>query len=121
MENITLIGAGTSSKYADLRDGLIADLNNVLAYGFAAESTVNISGADSATELAADRITFSNWEIVVPEGTTLADTFAGDYTAGDETKFTTNATAITSATEASEGVGADLSVFSWALASSELE
>ncbi|WP_047247200.1 autotransporter outer membrane beta-barrel domain-containing protein [Maribacter thermophilus] len=121
MENITLIGAQTSSKYADLRDGLIANLNNVLAYGFSAESTVNISGADSATELTADRISFSNWEIVLPEGATLAGTFAGDYTAGDETKFTDNASAITSAAEASEGVGADLSVFSWALSSSELE
>ncbi|SHI35356.1 autotransporter outer membrane beta-barrel domain-containing protein [Pseudozobellia thermophila] len=121
MENITLIGAGTSSMYAELRDGLIADLNNVLAYGFAAESTVSISGADSAAELSADRISFSNWEIVVPEGTTLDAIFAGDYTAGDESKFTDNASSITSAAEASEGVGADLSVFSWALASSELE
>src|SRR5690606_30913385 len=45
MENITLIGAGTSSKYADLRDGLIANLTNVLAIGFGAEATVNINGA----------------------------------------------------------------------------
>ncbi|WP_405384471.1 hypothetical protein [Maribacter sp. LLG6340-A2] len=116
MENITLIGAGTSSKYADLRDGLIANLNNVFAYGFNAEATVNISGEDSATELSADRITFSNWEIVLPEGlTTIGEVFAGDFNAGDETKFTENATAVQTGT-----VGADLSAFAWASAATEL-
>lgn len=114
LENITLIGAGTSSKYADLRDGLIADLNNVFAYGFGTDATVNISGEDSATELTNDRITFSNWEVVLPEGLVMADIFAGDYTEGDENKFLDNATAV-----GTGSVGANIDVFSWTLAASE--
>ena len=116
MENITLIGAGTSSKYADLRDGIIVNLNNVFAYGFNEEATVNISGADSATELSADRITFSNWEIILPEGlTAIGEVFAGDFNTGEETKFTDNATAVEIGT-----VGADFEVFLWATAAAEL-
>ncbi|MEC4264773.1 hypothetical protein [Flagellimonas halotolerans] len=117
LEDITLIGAGTSSMYADLRDGLIANLNNVFAYGFGAESTVNINGADSATELTNGRIAFSNWEIVLPEGVVLADIFAGDFTPGDETKFLDNLTSIIAPENAS--VGADTTVFAWTFASSE--
>ncbi|MEL4306700.1 hypothetical protein [Joostella sp. CR20] len=112
MKNITLIGAGTSSKYADLRDGLIADLENVFAYGFGASATVNVNGADSATELTNDRIAFANWQLILPAGTVLSDVLAGDYAAGDETKFTENATVVTEGT-----VGADVSVFSWTSAS----
>ncbi|MEH6704431.1 MULTISPECIES: hypothetical protein [Galbibacter] len=113
MKNLTLIGAGTSSKYADLRDGLIANLENVFAYGFGADATVNVNGADSATELANDRITFANWQIILPTGTVLTDVFAGDYTAGDEVKFIDNTTVVTEGT-----VGADVSVFTWTSASS---
>jgi len=113
-EDITLIGAGTSSMYADLRDGLIADLNNIFAYDFGAAATVNINGADSATELTNDRITFSNWEIVLPEGVVMADIFAGDFAEGDESKFLDNATAV-----GSGSVGANIDAFSWTLAASE--
>ena len=114
MENITLIGANTSSKYADLRDGLIANLNNVFAYGFGTDATVNINGADSATELTNDRIAFTNWEIVLPEGIVLTDVFAGDFTPGDESKFLDNTTAV-----GTGSVGADMNVFGWTLAASE--
>src|SRR5690606_38862518 len=114
MENVTLIGGGTS-LYADLRDGLLVNLNNVLAYGFAAESSVKVNGADSQTELANDRITFSNWEIVLPSGVDLADIITGALP-GDEAKFLDNATAI--ASPAAATVGADTSVFGWTYAKS---
>ena len=114
MENVTLIGGGTS-LYADLRDGLLVNLNNVLAYGFAAESSVKVNGADSQTELANDRITFSNWEIVLPSGVDLADIITGALP-GDEAKFLDNATAI--ASPATATVGADTSVFGWTYAKS---
>ncbi|MBR9855103.1 MAG: hypothetical protein GYB37_11100, partial [Algicola sp.] len=113
-EDITLIGAGTSSMYADLRDGLIANLNNIFAYDFGAAATVNIKGADSATELTNDRIAFSNWEIVLPEGVLLTDIIAGDFAEGDESKFLDNATAV-----GTGSVGANIDVFSWTLAASE--
>ncbi len=115
MENITLIGAGTSSKYADLRDGLIANLNNVFAYGFGADATVSINGEDTATELANDRVAFSDWEIVLPEGVTMDQVFEGDYNQGDEVKFLSNAQAV-----GSQGtVGANMDVFSWTFAASK--
>lgn len=114
MQNITLIGGGTS-LYADLRDGLLVSLDNVLAYGFSAESTVKINGAASQTELTNNRITFSNWEIVLPNGVALEDVFSGALP-GDESKFLDNATAI--ASPAAATVGADTSVFAWTYAAS---
>ncbi|CAH8287254.1 hypothetical protein EV196_109130 [Mariniflexile fucanivorans] len=115
INNVTLKGAGTASKYADLRDGLIANMNNILAYGFGADSVVKVNGADSVAELAADRITFSKWEIVLPSGVVLSSVITG-ANAGDETKFTNNATAITAASAAT--VGANTSGFSWTFAKS---
>ncbi|MGJ8591763.1 MAG: hypothetical protein ACSHXF_04405 [Aquaticitalea sp.] len=112
IQNVTLIGGGTS-LYADLRDGLIANMNNVLAYGFDATSTVKVNGADSQTELANNRITFSNWEIVLPAGVALTDIIVGALP-GDEFKFLDNATAIASPADAT--VGANTSVFSWTYA-----
>lgn len=114
LQNITLIGGGTS-LYADLRDGILVNLNNVLAYGFSVDSTVKINGADSQTELTNDRIAFSNWEIVLPEGVTLPTIITGALP-GDESKFLDNATAISGVGNAT--VGANTSVFSWTYAAS---
>ena len=116
IENVTLKGAGTSSKYADLRDGLIATMKNVLAYGFSAESKVKVNGADSKTELANNRIKFLGWQVVLPVGVTVANLIEG-ANAGDEVKFINNATSIASASAAT--VGATTSVFSWTYASSK--
>ncbi|MDO9137680.1 MAG: hypothetical protein Q7U21_07630 [Lutibacter sp.] len=116
IENVTLKGAGTSSKYADLRDGLIANMKNVLAYGFSADSKVRVNGADSVTELANGRITFSNWQVVLPAGVTVANLITGANPA-DVTKFTSNVTAIASPSAAT--VGANTSVFSWTYAASK--
>lgn len=115
IKNVTLIGAGTASGYADLRDGLIANTENILAYGFGADAKVKVNGADSATELANDRITFSKWEIVLPTGVTLPSIITG-ANAGDETKFISNATAITAPSAAT--VGANTSGFGWTYAKS---
>ncbi|SFW56545.1 hypothetical protein SAMN02927921_02357 [Sinomicrobium oceani] len=115
LKNITLIGAGTTSGYADLRDGLLVNLENVLAYGFGAEATVKINGADSATELANDNITFLDWQIVLPENVNWENIFAGDFEPGDDTKFYNNAEAIDAADATS---GANASVFDWTYAAS---
>lgn len=116
IENVTLKGAGTSSKYADLRDGLIANMKNVLAYGFSVDSKVKVNGADSQTELANGRITFTAWQVVLPVGVTVANLITG-ANAGDEVKFINNTTAI--ATPSAATVGATTSVFSWTYASSK--
>lgn len=115
IKNVTLKGAGNANRYADLRDGLIANLQNVLAYDFGVDSKIRVNGADSATELVNDRITFLKWEVVLPTGVTLPSLITG-ATAGSETKFTNNATAITAASAAT--VGANTSVFGWTYAKS---
>lgn len=114
--NITLIGDPTTNSFiADCRDGLIANMNNVLVYNFGAGSQVRISGADSQTELANDRITFSNWEVVLPSGVVISDLLTGAL-AGDEVKFISNTTSI--ASQGAATVGADISVFNdWTFSS----
>lgn len=114
MSNITLIGDSSTSSYiADCRDGLIANLNNILVYNFGTESTVRISGDASHIEFANDRLTFSNWEIVLPTGVALADIIQAD---ANQEKFTDNATAITE-TEAT--TGANTTVFGWTYTASQ--
>ncbi|WP_179318943.1 hypothetical protein [Winogradskyella helgolandensis] len=113
--DITLIGNTSTSNYiADCRDGLIANLNNILVYNFGSESTVRISGADSQTEFSNDRIAFSNWEIVLPTGIALTDIIEAD---ADAAKFTDNATGIANASAATKG--ANTTVFGWTYAASQ--
>ncbi len=113
MNNITIIGGGISSRIADLRDGVLVDLNNVLVYDISGTSTVRINGADSQTEFADGRMTFSNWEVVLPAGLTVSDLLE-EAPAGFESNFTGNATGVNSPGDAS--VGANLSVFGWTFA-----
>lgn len=114
-QDITLIGEpSTNSLIADLRDGLIVNLDNILVYNFGAGSQVRISGDDSQTELANDRITFSNWEVVLPSGVTIGDLLTGALP-GDEVKFTANASGVANAGAAT--TGADTSVFGWTFSS----
>lgn len=114
MNNITIIGGGISSRVADLRDGLLVSLNNVLVYDISATSTVRINGADSQTEFSNDRITFSNWEMVLPAGVTVIDLLE-EAPAGFESNFTDIVSVIGTPAEAT--VGANLSVFDWTYAS----
>lgn len=125
--NITLIGApSVNSLIADLRDGLIANMNNVLVYNFSAASQIRIAGEASRTEFANDRISFSNWQVVLPNGTTIDDLLFSTVRVGDDDvdtalpssdilKFTGNTTSI--ANPAAATVGADASVFGWTFSS----
>ncbi len=115
MENITINNNNNTSKIADLRDGLIANLKNILVYNIGTGSTVKVNGADSQAELKAGRITFSNWEAVLPQGLTLAKFIDGAN--GEEAKFVSNAKAITAVADAK--TGANVSVFGWTYAKSK--
>lgn len=117
MNNITIIGGGISSRTADLRDGLLASLNNVLVYDISATSTIRISGEDSQTEYANGRLSFSNWEIVLPAGVANAVDLLEDAPLGLENLFTDNVTVISSPANAT--VGANLNVFSWTFAAQQ--
>ncbi|MBK1441796.1 hypothetical protein JHJ32_17485 [Parapedobacter sp. ISTM3] len=121
IENVTVIGNSESDIIADLRDGVLCNLNNILVHGVNANAWVRVNGADSQAELVNDRIAFSNWEVVLAEGATIDGLIAANdrvaLPAASASKFTNNVTAITSADEAS--VGANLSVFSWTYAASK--
>ena len=113
MNNITINGGGANGLIADLRDGVLVKLNNVLVYNIGAGAGVKINGADAQKELVDGRIAFSKWEIVLPTGVTLGSLLTG-ATVGSETRFITNATAI--AAKANATIGANTSVFSWTYA-----
>jgi len=109
MRNITIDMAGVGDKkIADLRDGAMGTLENVLVTNISETgSAVNINDAVSAANLSAGELTFTDWVLAVPEGKTIADLFtAAQGVTADASKFTDNATAGT------EG-GADLSAFEW--------
>ena len=117
MNNITIIGGGISSRTADLRDGLLANLNNVLVYDISATSTIRISGEDSQNEFINGRLTFSNWEIVLPAGVANVADLLEDAPEGFENLFLDNVSVIASPANAT--VGANLNVFSWTYASQQ--
>lgn len=114
LNNITIIGDGISSLTADLRDGLLASMNNVLVYDISATSTIKVNGEDSQTEFMNERITFSNWEIVLPAGISSVEELLEGAPEGYEYLFTDNVTAIGSPANAT--VGANTNVFSWTYA-----
>ncbi|WP_099372453.1 hypothetical protein [Sphingobacterium sp. 1.A.5] len=115
MEDITINNNNNTSLIADLRDGVIVNLKNILAYNLGAGSSLKINGADSQAELKNGRITFSNWEVLLPQGLTL-DKFITDAK-GEEAKFVSNAKALNAIADAK--VGANVSVFDWTFAKSK--
>lgn len=121
IQNVTIIGGGTNTLIADVRDGLLVELNNILAYNFGAEASVNINGDDSLTEFLDGRLSFSNWNVVLPSGVSLENLITFDtemeVPAGSETLFTDNVTVINSAADAN--VGANTGVFGWTYAATQ--
>jgi hypothetical protein len=116
MTNVTLIGDPTNLFYADLRDGARGTMNNVLAIGFGPNAKIRFNDAESQSNFATGIIGFSNWQLVLPAGVTL-DSLLVNAPAGSETNFTANASAVTSAAQAT--VGANLSVFGWTYAAAK--
>lgn len=122
IQNVTIIGGGTNSLIADARDGLLISLNNILVYDFGAEARVRINGDDSTTEFLNERLTFSNWEVVLSAGVTVEDLLTVsnqdvEFPEGSESLFTDNVTALSSPSEST--VGANTSVFSWTYAANQ--
>ena len=115
MENITINNNNNTSKIADLRDGVLVNLKNILVYNLTTESVLMINQKDSQDELKNDRIKFSSWEVLLAEGLTL-NTFIKEA-AGEEAKFVSNAKVIDAIADAS--VGANLSAFDWTFAKSK--
>mgnify|MGYP000430450158 CR=1 FL=1 len=118
LQNATLIGNTTTSngEYADYRSNAQGATNNIFAYGFKAESDVELDNDGVATNYNNSSLTFSNWEIVLPAGVTdVTSLFVNKADNVTVTGFGDEASAVT---QGSETVGATTSVLSWTYANS---
>jgi len=117
LQNATIIGNTVTAdgEYADYRSNAMGATNNILAYGFKAESDVELDNDGVATNYNDGLVTFSNWEIVLPTGVAnVEDIFVNKAETVTVTGFGSEATAVTLG---SQTVGADLSDFDWTYAS----
>ncbi len=110
LNNITLVGNATTAdgEYADYRSNAMGTSNNVFASGFPAGKDVELDNDGVATNYNSGKLTFSNWEIIVPNGVTAASVFVNKATTVTVTGFGDFATSVTTAT-----VGANLADFAW--------
>jgi hypothetical protein len=118
IQDLTIIGDpnAPSGEIADLRDGAMGAFNNVYIRGFNADQDVEIDDADSAENYTSGNLSFSAWEIVLPEGVESVSSIFNDTT--ESTDFSSDAAEFATAIEQDqETVGADLSAFGWTYAS----
>ncbi len=118
IQDLTIIGDpnNPSGEIADLRDGAQGAFNNVFVKGFNDVQDVEIDDAGSAANYTNGSLSFSAWEIVLPEGIANVSGIFKDTT--DTTSFSNDAADFATAIEQDqETVGADLSVFGWTYAS----
>lgn len=118
IQNLTILGDATapSGQIADLRDGAMGAFNNVYVRGFNDIQNVEIDDEATAANYTDGSLSFSAWEIVLPESVNSVSSIFEDTT--ESTDFSNDATNFAMAIEQDqETVGADLSVFSWTYAS----
>lgn len=126
LSNITLIGnteTGTgagSRRVADYRDGLQAQISNVYVTGFLSTSTVRLNGDESAGTYNGGTLTFSNWEIALPDGVaTVNDMHILEGVTIPTTFVADSSTWATDVEAGSQTVGADTSAFAWTYANAK--
>ncbi len=118
IQDLTIIGDpnAPSGAIADLRDGAMGAFNNVYVRGFNDIQNVEIDDDVSAANYTNGSLSFSAWEMVLPEGVDSVSSIFVDTT--ESTDFSNDATEFVTAIEQDqETVGADLSVFDWTYAS----
>ncbi len=118
LRNITVDAGNFDGKFiADFRSRAMGTLENIYVYNISATgSTVNIADASTAANYDAGKLTFESWELVLPDGKSVADLFTAQAAVASNAAFVNNATGVA---EGSETVGADLSVFNWTYAKSK--
>ena len=118
LEDVTLIGNLDTPKgeYADFRKAATGSVNNVYAYGFKVDSDVELDNNGVAQEYIDGNLTFSSWEVVLPEGATISTVFQeknGDGESDISTFEADAASFATGVTQGSQTVGATTSSLSW--------
>ncbi len=119
LRNATIIGntVTANGEYADYRSNAQGYTENVYAYGFKAESDVELDNDGVATNYNDGILTFGAWEIVLPEGVTdVTSLFANKAETVTVSGFGSTATAVT---EGAQTVGATTSNLSWTYANAE--
>jgi len=124
LENITLIGDGTAAngEYADFRKGALGSVNNLFAYGFQVGKDFELDAEADSASFEAGTLTFSNIEIVIPDGSSLTggdlfnDKSETPNAMFEDAKNLAGETFAKGVTSGSNTVGADASVFGWTFA-----
>ena len=124
LENITLIGdeSAANGEYADFRKGALGSVNNLYAYGFQSGKDFELDAEADSASFEAGTLTFSNIEIVIPEGSSLTggdlfnDKSETPNAMFEDAKNLAGETFAKSVTQDNKSVGADLSVFAWTFA-----
>ena len=124
LENITLIGDGSAAngEYADFRKGALGSVNNLYAYGFQSGKDFELDAEADSVSFEAGTLTFSNIEIVIPDGSSLTggdlfnDKSETPNAMFEDAKNLAGETFAKSVTQDNKSVGADLSVFAWTFA-----
>ena len=124
LENITLIGdeSAANGEYADFRKGALGSVNNLYAYGFQSGKDFELDAEADSVSFEAGTLTFSNIEIVIPDGSSLTggdlfnDKSETPNAMFEDAKNLAGETFAKSVTQDNKSVGADLSVFAWTFA-----
>ncbi|WP_372916780.1 hypothetical protein [Salegentibacter sp.] len=118
LEDLTIVGDANapSGEIADFRDGARGQVNNVFVRGFNADQDLELDGDATATNYNDGELSFSNWEIVLPEGVDNVSQLFNDTT--NSTDLSSDAEEFATAVDQDqETTGADVSVFGWTYAS----
>lgn len=124
LENITLIGdeSAANGEYADFRKGALGSVKNLYAYGFQSGKDFELDAEADSVSFEAGTLTFSNIEIVIPDGSSLTggdlfnDKSETPNAMFEDAKNLAGETFAKSVTQDNKSVGADLSVFAWTFA-----
>ena len=124
LENITLIGDSSAGngEYADFRKGALGSINNLYAYGFQVGKDFELDAEADSASFEAGTLTFSNIEIVIPDGSSLTggdlfnDKSDTPNAMFEDAKNLDGETFGKGVTKETSSVGADRSAFSWTFA-----
>ena len=124
LENITLIGDSSASngEYADFRKGALGSVKNLYAHGFQVGKDFELDAEADSASFEAGTLTFTNIEIVVPDGSTITggdlfnDKSDTPNAMFEDAKNLAGETFATSVTNETKTVGADRTKFSWTFA-----
>ena len=115
IDQLTLIGNGSSSKIAEYKSKAYGETKNVFVTGWSTGSQVKISDAVSSQHYTDGDLAFTNWEVELPSGvTSVNDILLDEGNAASGFSSDTGFEAVTSST-----TGADTSVFGWTYAKAQ--